>query len=297
MKRKFVLIIAALALTLLMGGVSQAFVLNGTFLDVGVSTGGGLVDTTVPQGITFLPGPLPNDFTYPGTPFEYYSIGVGGVFTSAGVPAATGGINPFGLTTADLSAGTTNQATSTGPAFALGGASLIYTQHVTFDDSFKHVHVSVDILNNSLVDITDLVYSRGMDPDQDVELFGDFRTINTISGAEVTAVGPLTNLFVTMRDLTPGIDPVASVSGPIGGVWVTDPYNLSAGGFLNGATLGTLEDASINLTYDIGFLAHGTSIELDFEYEFNVVPVPPSVWLFGSGLLGLVGLRFRQKFF
>ncbi|MFA5112001.1 MAG: PEP-CTERM sorting domain-containing protein, partial [Desulfobaccales bacterium] len=175
--------------------------------------------------------------------------------------------------------------------------SIILTQHVTYDDTFKHVHVSMDILNNSLVDLHNVILGRGMDPDQDVQLFNDFRTFNVINGdGSVTATGPLTNLFVTMRNLTPDIAGVAAVSGPLGGVWQTDPYNLSAGGYLNGATGPlSLEDASINMTWLIGDLLHGVSKEIDFEYEFGQVPVPPTVFLLGSGLLALLGLRRRQK--
>lgn len=305
MKRKFLIpLMAALALTLLLSGASQAFVLSGTNLDVGVSAGGGMVDLNAAdafpgdngQGITLKNVPAsatPNDYTAPGIPFEFFSIKAGGAFDTSGVTGVFSDLNPFGLTTTDFSAGTTNQASSFGPAFTLGTASLIYTQHITFDDSFTHVHVSVDILNNGLTDITDLKYTRGMDPDQDVGPSGEFRTLNTISGSEVTALALNSKLFVTMRDLTPGIDPVASISGPLGGGWVTNPDLLTGGG-VNGATAGAYQDASINLTYDIGFLAHGTSIQLDFEYEFGV-PVPPTVWLLGSGLLGLVGLRFRRK--
>lgn len=34
---------------------------------------------------------------------------------------------------------------------------------------------------------------------------------------------------------------------------------------------------------------------LQFSANVNVVPVPPAVWLFGSGLLGLVGIARRKK--
>ena len=241
MKRKIaVALMAALALTLLLSGMGQAFVLEGDNLKVGVGVSGGLVDITVPQGITL-------------------------------------------------------QATTSGPAFNVDSASLIFTQTIVFDKTFNHMHVSMDILNNSLVDITGLVVSRGIDPDQDVLVFGDFRTINTINAdGSVTAVGPKSGLFVTLRSLTPDITGVASISGPAGGPWATDPNILGAGGFVNGGVAGYVDD-SINMTWFIGDLAHGVSKEIDFEYEFGVVPVPPSAILLGSGLLGLVGFRFRRN--
>ena len=31
------------------------------------------------------------------------------------------------------------------------------------------------------------------------------------------------------------------------------------------------------------------------NFDFTVVPVPAAVWLFGSGLLGLVGVARRKK--
>lgn len=31
------------------------------------------------------------------------------------------------------------------------------------------------------------------------------------------------------------------------------------------------------------------------EYEASAVPIPPAVWLFGSGLLGLIGISKRKK--
>lgn len=306
MKRKFLVpLMGALALTLLLSGASQAFVLSGTNLDVGVSAGGGMVDLSAAdafpgdngQGITLKNVPAsatPNDYTAPGIPFEFFSIKAGGAFATSGVTGVLSDLNPFGLTTTNLSAGTNNQASSVGPATALGTASLIVTQNLFYVDSENHVHVSVDIFNASETAITDLKYTRGMDPDQDVGPSGEFRTLNTISGSTVTAMAQNSGLFVTMRDNTPGIDPVASISGPLGGTWVTNPDLLTGGG-VNGATAGAFQDASINLTYDIGTLAPHTSIEIDLEYEFGVVPVPPTVWLLGTGLLGLVGLRFRRK--
>ena len=325
MKRRIlVTLMGALALTLLLSGVGQAFVLDGNILTVGVGPSGGLVDLAATpafpgdngQGITFkpvLPG-IPNDFSAPGTPWEFYSIGVGGTigvrdatkFVTGGVANLPGGIvkeNPSGLplTTANNSGGTTLQATTSGPAFNVDGGSIIYTQQVTFDTTFNHIHVSADILNNSLVDLHNVVYARGIDPDQDVAIGGGFATINTINpDGSVTAFGTKSGLSITLRDLTfpaLGIHGVASISDSSPAFpWETDPYILVQGGFVDGASFTTSpRDWSINMAWLIGDLPHGTSVELDFEYEFSFVPVPPAVWLFGSGLLGLGVLRWRRS--
>jgi hypothetical protein len=46
-----------------------------------------------------------------------------------------------------------------------------------------------------------------------------------------------------------------------------------------------------------GISQHGTgsSVDTGFYYEVSAVPVPAAVWLFGSGLLGLVGVARRKK--
>jgi hypothetical protein len=47
---------------------------------------------------------------------------------------------------------------------------------------------------------------------------------------------------------------------------------------------------------DLGsFLAGGASQFLIHQIEYSVVPIPAAVWLFGSGLIGLVGVARRKK--
>jgi hypothetical protein len=288
-------LIIALCLT---GSVQAANVtLTGTNLKVGIDNSGGLVDIAGGQGITYLPA-VANDFTLPGTPWEFFSIGVAGSFVTNGVPGASA--NPMGLTTYDYSVPATKLASSSGGMFTVGGASLAYSQYIYFDKDEKTIHFSSTILNTSNVSIFDVVFARGLDPDQDVISGGGFATNNTILGNSVQAVGPKTGLTVRIDpilntfNLIPG---VASISGSFPGFpWATDPYVLLAGGLVNGAVAGNPADYSINMAWNIGTLGAHQSVELDYTYTFSQVPVPASVLMLAPGLLGLLGLRRKKMF-
>jgi hypothetical protein len=297
------IIILAMALSLALVGMVQADVLLvGGNLTVGVGNDGGLVSLPVSlnplglnQGVTYT-GPgntLPNDYTLPGTPWEFYSIGVAGSWTAYGVPGFSSPTSA-GQTTLNTSGGTTLQAETVGPAFTVGAAGLIYKQTVVFDTTSNAIKISADIYNNTASTITGVVYARGMDPDQDVNSGGGFATFNSFLGVDkVMAVGPSTGMFVIMSDLSGS--GVASISGSSPSVpWETNPYVLAGGGLLNGAIVGNPFDYSINMAWEIGDIPAFTSVEIDMKYQF-AAPIPGSLLLLGSGILGLVGIGVRRK--
>ncbi len=123
----------------------------------------------------------------------------------------------------------------------------------------------------------------GLDPDQDVYLGGWYNTINTIAPGAVSARGPLSGYVITIKDLegtgVPGISYW----------WDRNPYNL-----LLGPNDGN-GDNTINMAWNIGTLEPGRSYEIDFQYVISVVPVPGTIMLLASGLLGLVGLGRRWR--
>jgi len=272
--------VLAVALT----GLAQAatFVLGGNILDVGVSDSGGLIDDNFTAGILYKPM-LPADYLTPGTPFEFYSIGESGAWNSAGY--STG--NTFGTVSTNTSVPPTLSANTVSGAFFLGGATLIYTQNVFFDVNASAINFSVDILNVGNTPTNQLVYARGLDPDQDINLGGGFATLNSIPAANrVRAVGPLSNLYIDIVDLTGGGVPTVDQW------WDQNPYNLlvphNDG---NG-------DFTINMAWAIPSLDPGRSYEIDFQYVVGVVPIPGSLLLLGTGILGLLGaggVRLRKK--
>jgi len=49
------------------------------------------------------------------------------------------------------------------------------------------------------------------------------------------------------------------------------------------------------MAWDIGDIPGNTNATISAEYLMGPIPLPPSVWLFGTGLLGLWGLRRKFK--
>jgi hypothetical protein len=289
------LFLLIMALLLLCGTVhANSFILDANLLKVGVSSSGALVNDADTQGITYKPSAFANDFTQPGIPWEFYSIGVNGVWQSAGYDGTLSAgayvdHNAFNLTTNDVSSPGTKYALSSDGIIPINGVNITYTQNVYFDLNSNTIHFGVDI-GNTTGSAIDVVYARGLDPDPDELAFGVWKTLNWISGNSVSAVGTNTGLPISIIDLTNTGFGVAAISGPSGGTWDTNPYDILGGGLINGA-VNAYDDYSINMAWAFTLDPH-TSYQIDFAYQ---IPLPPTVLLLGTGLLGLVGLRYRSR--
>ena len=93
---------------------------------------------------------------------------------------------------------------------------------------------------------------------------------------------------------------------PHSDVILSDPFNLFYGYPLEGPAPLAATSASLGLGYDIngnyiggtpfdgirGLINIGSGNSLVVT---SVVPVPAAVWLFGSGLFGLIGIARRRK--
>jgi hypothetical protein len=108
-----------------------------------------------------------------------------------------------------------------------------------------------------------------------------------------------TGVRVNVDGLTGGLDPHLQIWDPLGGLIAdsdcnTGLFTCSFQVDLNLAISGTYKMA----IFDTGFSDMGDyslNVGCTFGDCTSVIPVPAAVWLFGSGLLGLVGIARRKS--
>ena len=269
--------------------MADTLVFNGDYLRVGVGNAGGLIDDNFVVGIDYDKTGTSTwttfDFLKPGTPFEFYSVGVGGVWDAAGYTSG----NPFSATTTDNTAGGVFSAVTN---FSYGDLSGVQT--LTFPAGSGTISFEIVLTNSGDSALEDIVYARGLDPDQDVFAGGGYPTTNVIvNGNLVIGSAPITDWTIGIfSDST--YEHVPGISGP----WDQDPYALLLGpddGF---------GDNSINMAWNLGSLNAGESATFAFEYRIaetsgeviGTIPEPSTMLLLGAGLAGLVAVaRKRQQ--
>jgi len=110
----------------------------------------------------------------------------------------------------------------------------------------------------------------------------------TIGGVSSTNPNPLS--FGNVYD-TDGNLQVALGLGPPSVYFSVVEIDLADYGFVDGAVMN--DPLSLNLIQNDSNIA--VSLSMAGSLNSMVVPVPAAVWLFGSGLLGLVGVARRKK--
>jgi len=288
-----VLMVAIAVLALYGMGNAGTFDLTGPFLNVGVSNTGGLIDDNFVAGIQFDKTGSGSfggagDILKPGTPFEFFTMGINGV-----------DMGPTGYMwngTSGWAAANPNYAISSYQSTPVLGFSsgtvggLLITTTTTLV-SGQSIKFDVNFVNFSGADMT-VQYARGLDPDQDVNLFGSFMTNNSIGAGIVSAFGPNSLLSIAIQDLTGGGVPTIQAPGTSIYGWAVDLATLSVA---QAAGNYGLSDSSINMYWDLGTIKDGSSKELTFQYNVSSVPLPPGLLLFAPGLLGLMGIRKRFR--
>ena len=86
-------------------------------------------------------------------------------------------------------------------------------------------------------------------------------------------------------------------NGGIFTIGSTDPTGVifSCSGYTSGAGQCTAEQIIAADEDSAGFVGQYTEFDFGVSVATSAVPVPAAVWLFGSGLLGLVGVARRKK--
>jgi len=274
-----------------LGAAQQAravsVILEGNYLRVGVNDSGGLIDDGFDVGIDYAfngdSAWTGFDFLKPGTPFEFYSLGYEGIWAAAGYYDG----NPVSGTTTNTSAGSTLSTLTTG---SFGALDL--SQMLSFGQNSGVIDFSVTLTNNSSSTINNVVYARGLDPDQDVFAGGGYDTTNTIVNNNlVTGSAPITDWTIGIySDSAYAHTPTVRYNWPYGNPYgLLTPVNDGYG------------DYAINMAWDIGSLGAGESATVAFQYRIaetqaGVVPENSStLGLLAIALAGLMAVARRQS--
>jgi len=289
------------------------FLLTGNTLLVGVNNAGAIIPNGGPFiGIQYDSTGTGNysagyDFITPGDPYQYFAVGVGGDYAANGYDSG----NNLGLSTANTSAGTTLQATSTGGLFEGLGIAQTLSFQVSGAGS-GIIDYSTTLTNTTDATLSNVAYSTGLDPDQDVYFDGNYATANYIASQDylyATGTGTAWTIGIASTSYTPTGTWIADEGWDTGGD--TNPYITtygSASGSLVGPGYEGYEDDTINMDWQLGDLAAGQSITLTYEYIIAGTPaaassivsggapdVSATLSLFGFALVGLGAIRRKLK--
>lgn len=291
MKRKIAVVSLLAALGISTTAFADTFILEGNYLKVGVGSSGALIDDNFNVGIDYDKTGNKNWTTYdvlkPGSPWQFYSIGINGSSAAAGYDL---GGNIFGATTSNTSAGDMLSALTTGRYGDLG-----FSQSISFSKNSGVIHYAVTLTNNGRSALNNVAYASGFDPDQDVYAGGNYETTNTIGTDRVVAYAPVTGWGTAIAG-----DGTKSITG-----WSSNPYYLYNNGTDFNAVGTDYSDDTIAMAWMWSELGTGESKTIFYDYVLGTddsghadpVPEPSTLLLLGGGLLGLgfARKRFAKK--
>ncbi len=136
------------------------------------------------------------------------------------------------------------------------------------------------------------------------DVFNPGAPVEPFDGTNPTSANPL--------PLSPSVAPIAASGGGLTTGGTTDASNaLSSGNFLhefivppfnsNGAWVvfdigaNGVAQAQVCLFFPTAGCIPGATQAVVIDGQFTLIPVPAAAWLFGSALLGMLGLRRRRR--
>ena len=123
---------------------------------------------------------------------------------------------------------------------------------------------------------------------------GEILSTASIGNITPFAFAPDGILYGFNSGLLRGLDPITGEVLSSVGILNVTPYAFAPDGILygfEGATLRGLDPVTGEVFSSTGI---GNVTPFAFAPEAQIVPVPPAVWLFGSGLLYLIGFARRK---
>lgn len=125
--------------------------------------------------------------------------------------------------------------------------------------------------------VTDIMAGHSAGSTAGIDIFNDLQNGN-LYGSTTISVPTISDAIISVSFT--GANSISDIASSIGGLF-------AVGGYVS--SLNSLSDE---------FLFSGTSGQLasvNLALETATVPVPPAIWLFGSGLLGLIAISRRKK--
>ena len=260
---------AAIALLAASPALAASLVLTGDYIQIGLNDNGtlGYSGNTSPGILYDGTGTgtfnTAYDYLTPGSPFEGFVVsGTGGsaftlVNNNAGIFDITGG------TLTDYSGVAFNGATYEQRAVWTGTASGLFTvtHDYYFDEDEQQLKIRTTI--TALSDLTDITFSRQLDPDAvaapgDSSFTNNFRGTGSVSENDLVYAEALVSKYVIGLYTNSSFTHNSAITG-----WTMDTAS-----YLSGTDVGD-GDNTIGLGFDLGDLLTGGTITFDYSYIFG----------------------------
>ncbi len=240
------------------------------FHEIGRSTLGFVADYGRDGWTTGSPAQT-GDYFLPGSPFEGWSVKWDEGGTVYGNFGGTTQNFPMQAVT-ETSAGSTQAAAWVGE-LTTGSGSLRALQNVAFESDDLFFVMSVTLENIGSTTLTNVRYLRSVDPDQEVDLGGDYSTLNSVHYQPGTTGNPDKALVVAngqIWGLTLGLGTfdsraVVTTESP----WPQDPDAVIGSPEAPSPSSPTNADAAIALAFSLGDLAPGQTVSFSYAYILN----------------------------